>query len=64
MGAQGRFCSRCIIRKLNLVVWTCMENMIFGSLPDFEKGILAVLQVGASGSDLGVSNLVKTVWTH
>jgi hypothetical protein len=41
-----------------------MENMIFGELPDFEKGVLAVLQVGASGSDLCVSNLVKTVWTH
>jgi len=52
MGAQGCFCTRCVAPKLNLVVWICMVNMIFGELPDFEKGVLAVLQAGASGSNL------------
>ena len=39
MDAQGRFCSRCIVRKLNAVVWTSVENIIFGELPDFDRGL-------------------------
>jgi len=64
MGAQGCFCTRCVIPKLNLVVWTCMEHMIFDEMPDFERGRFAALQVGASGGNLCVSNLVKTVRNH
>ncbi|SEN40604.1 hypothetical protein SAMN05216325_1172 [Nitrosomonas marina] len=39
MGAQGCFCTRSVAPKLNPVVWTWKENMIFGdSTPDFERG--------------------------
>lgn len=37
MGAQGCFCSRCVAPKLNLVIWTCMENMILCEMPDFDQ---------------------------
>ena len=31
-----------------------MENIIFGEVPEFEEGVLAVLQEGAPGSNLYV----------
>lgn len=43
MGAQGCIGTRCVAPKLNLVVWTYMENMIFGEIPDLDQ-ILAPLK--------------------